>query len=121
MEGLIKCSIVPPKKYHPVLPYRSNNKLLFCLCRSCVFERNITGECKHLGDDDRALTGTWVLEEDRLAVVKGYRILEIFEVYEYQITQYSRETNQGGLFVDYINIFKTKTEVSGYHSWVQSP
>ena len=30
MLGLIKCSIVPPKKlYHPVLPYRSNNKLLF--------------------------------------------------------------------------------------------
>ena len=31
MEGLIKCSIVPPKKlYHPVLLFRSNNKLLFC-------------------------------------------------------------------------------------------
>jgi hypothetical protein len=56
MEGLIKCSIVPPKKlYHPVLPYRSNNKLLFCLCISCVFERNISGEFKHVGDDERAL------------------------------------------------------------------
>jgi hypothetical protein len=83
MEGLIKCSIVPPKKlYHPVLPYRSNNKLLFCLCRSCVYERNISGECKHLGDDYRTLTGTWFLDEVRLAVEKGYKI-----------TKFSRYTN----------------------------
>jgi len=51
-----------------------------------------------------------------------YRIIEIFEVHEYQITQYSRETDQGGLFVDYINTFlKLKEEASGYPSWVQSP
>jgi len=32
MEGLIKCSIVHPTNlYHPILPYRSNNKLLFRL------------------------------------------------------------------------------------------
>jgi len=30
MNGLIKCSIVPPEKlYHPVLPFRCNNKLMF--------------------------------------------------------------------------------------------
>ena len=52
----------------------------------------------------------------------GYRILDIYEVYEYQITQYSRETCQGGLYVDYINTFlKLKAEASGYPSWVQSP
>jgi len=123
MKGLIKCSIVPPMNlYHLVLPYRSNNKLLFCLCRSCVFERNISGECKHLRYDERALTGTWVLDEVRLAVEKVYRILDIYEVYEYQITQYSRETSEGGLFVDCINTFlKLKAEVSGYPSWVRSP
>ena len=36
---------------------------------------------------------------------KGYRILEIYEVYEYQVTQYNHETGQGVLFVDYINTF----------------
>jgi len=37
MEGLIRCSIVPPDElYHPVLPYRCSNKLIFCLCRTCV-------------------------------------------------------------------------------------
>jgi hypothetical protein len=109
MEGVIKCSIVPPMKlYHPVLPYRRNNKL-FCLCWSCVFKQNITDKCKNLRDDERALTGTWVLEEVRLAVEKGYKILDIYEVYEYHTTQYSRETDEGGHFVEYIHIFKTKS------------
>ena len=107
---------------HPVLPYRSNNKLFFCLCRSCVFERNISGECKHLRDDERALIGTWVLDEVRLAVENVYRFLDIYEVYEYQITQYNRETAEGGLFVEYINTFlKLKAEASGYPSWVRCP
>ena len=30
MEGLIKCTIVPPERlYHPVLPFRANQKLMF--------------------------------------------------------------------------------------------
>jgi len=62
------------------------------------------------------------LDKVRLAVEKGYRILEIHEVYEYQVTQYKRETGEGGLFVDYINNFlKIKAEASGYPSWVRSP
>ena len=45
MDGLIKCSIVSPEKfYHPVLPFRCNNKLMFLLCRMCVLTR----------DEDRA-------------------------------------------------------------------
>jgi hypothetical protein len=33
MEGLMKCTIVPPKDlYHSVLPFRHNQNLLFCLC-----------------------------------------------------------------------------------------
>jgi len=42
------------------------------------------------------------MDEVRLAVEKGYRILQIYEVYEYQVTQYNPETAEGGLFVDYI-------------------
>jgi len=53
MEGLIRCSIVPPDKlYHPVLPYRCNNKLIFCLCRTCV--HTSSEECTHTEDEDRA-------------------------------------------------------------------
>jgi len=37
MEGLIRCSIVPADKlYLSVLPYRCNNKIMFCLFRTCV-------------------------------------------------------------------------------------
>ena len=43
-------------------------------------------------------------------------------MHEYQITQYSRETDEAGLFVDYINTFlKLKAEASGYLSRVRSP
>jgi len=55
-------------------------------------------------------------------VEKGYNILEIYEVYEYQVTQYNPETGEGGLFVDYINTFlKLKAEASGYPDWVKNP
>jgi len=43
-------------------------------------------------------------------------------VYEYKITLYNCQTNDGSLFVDYINTFlKLKAEASGYPSWVRSP
>jgi len=78
------------------------------------------GECPHTEDAERALTGSWVIDEVRLAVEKGYRILEIH--YEYHVTQYNPESGEGGLFVEYINNFlKLKAEASGYPSWVCSP
>ena len=122
MGVFVKCTIVSPQKlYHPVLPYGFNKKLTFCLCRTCV-ETCSTGDCTHTEDKNRALTGTWVMDEVRLAVEKGYRILDIYEVYEYQVTQYNPETGDGGLFLDYINNFlKLKEEASGYPSWVRSP
>ena len=104
-EGLIKCTIVPPERlYHPVLPFRANQKLMFSLCRTCVLTSN-TGECHRKTDEERALTVTWVIDEMRLAVLKGYRILEIQEEYEYKVTMYDHETREGVLFVGYIDTF----------------
>jgi len=61
------------------------------------------------------------MDELRLTVEKGYSILEIYEVYEYQVTQYNPETGEGGLFVDYINnFFKLKAEASGYPGWFRN-
>ena len=97
MDGLIKCSIVPTEKVNlPVLPFRCNNKLLFCLCRTCVLTAS-SEVCVHTRDEERALSGTWVMDEVRLAVEKGYRILEIYEVYEYQVTEYNPKTGEVGL------------------------
>jgi hypothetical protein len=56
-----------------------------------------------------------------MAVNKDYKILEIQETYQYEVTQYNPETGDGGLFVEYINTFlKLKTEASGYPSWVRT-
>jgi len=71
---------------------------------------------------ERALDGTWDIDEVRLAVEKGYKVLEIHEIYEYRVTQYDPTTGQSGLFVHYINTFlKLKAEASGYPSWFRTP
>ena len=92
-KGLIKCSILPPQiLYHPELPFRCNGKLQFCLCMSWANERNLDGECCHETVNQRALTGRWVAEEMRLNVHNGYEVIEVFEVYEYYVTQYDPQT-----------------------------
>ena len=53
---------------------------------------------------------------------KGYKVLESYEVYEYQVTRYDPETSDVGRFVDYINTsLKLKAETSGYPGWVKNP
>jgi len=117
----MKCCILPPRDiYHPVLPFRCNNKLLFCLRMTCAIEQN-TNECTHQTVAETALIGTWVMDEIRSAFQKAYRLIEVFEVYEYQVTKHDSTTGQGGLFVEYINTFlKLKAEASGYSSWVRA-
>ena len=84
MDGMKKCKVVPPKSFiHSVLPYRFNKKLLLCLCRSCVHEQNMIGECWHFTDAENALENTWVIDEVRFVVDKVYIILEIHEIYQY--------------------------------------
>ena len=80
-DALMKCSILPSKHlYRPVLTFRCNKRLLFCLCRSCAIQQNRTEVCTHVTFAERALTGTWVLDEIRLAVKKGYKLVEVHEV-----------------------------------------
>jgi hypothetical protein len=76
-EGFIKCCTLPPKRlFHPELPFRCNSKLLFSLCRTCATELNTSTVCSHETVAERALIGTWVMDEVRLAVQKGYRVLK---------------------------------------------
>jgi hypothetical protein len=91
-EGLNKCSILPPKRiYRPVLPFRCNKRLLFCVCETCALEQNTASRYKNETIAERALEGTCVLDEVRLAVEKGYQLVEIYEVYEYDFTQYDQQ------------------------------
>jgi len=64
-----------------------------------------SGECEHTEDEERDHTGTWIMEEVRLAVEKGYKIRVIYETYEYRVTQFNHQTGEGCLFMDYINTF----------------
>ena len=60
------------------------------------------------------LNRNWVLSEVRLAIQKVYKVLEIFEVYEYSVIQYDPRTREDGQFADYINMFlKLKAWASG--------
>jgi len=86
----MKCILLPRKLYRPVLPFRCNNKLLCCLCKTCATEQN-TNDCTHETVAEIALIRAWVMDEIRLAVQKVYRLIEVFEVYEYKVTQYERQ------------------------------
>jgi hypothetical protein len=80
-EGLIKCCILLPKRlYHPVFPFRCKNKLLFSLCRTYAMELNTTTVCTQETVAERALIGTWVMDEVRVALQKGYNVIEVYEV-----------------------------------------
>lgn len=74
--GFIHCKVIPPRGlFLPVLPHRCHNKLMFPLCHSCA-ENMKQSICTHT-DEERALVGTWVSEELKLAKKKGYRITEV--------------------------------------------
>ncbi|XP_031342995.1 uncharacterized protein LOC116170631, partial [Photinus pyralis] len=114
VDGLIKCKVLPPQNlFHPVLPIKLNNKLMFPLCYSCA--KNFTQEdCSHeIGD--RAIVGTWVADEIVKSIEKGYRIMEVYEVWSYKTEQYDGKS--GGLFTEMMNKFiKIKQEASGWPS-----
>jgi hypothetical protein len=112
--GIVKCTVLPPRGlYHPVLPYRCHGKLMFPLCGTCATELNQTDACHH-GDDERALTGTWVTLEVQKAVEKGYLIIQMHEVWHYPKRSKS-------LFKGYVKTFlKRKQEASGYPSTVDT-
>ncbi|XP_052696112.1 uncharacterized protein LOC128174652 [Crassostrea angulata] len=119
--GLAKVKVLPPRGlFHPVLGYRSQGKLTFPLCRSCV-ERQQKEPCA-CSDADRALTGTHCTSELLKAIEKGYKILKIYEVYHWEdSTQYDPSSKTGGLFAPYINMFlKIKQEASGRPDWVKT-
>ena len=112
--GLAKVTILPPAElYHPVLPYRTGDKLTFPLCLACVESdldqplHHKTWLCHH-EDDQRALTGTWYTSELDKAVEQGYTVLAIHEVWHFA-------EQQVGLFKDYVNTWlKIKTKASGW-------
>ena len=116
-EGLVKCLILPPRKlFHPVLPIKMHSKLMFVLCRKCA-EQYIYENCPHNDPRDRSIRGTWVIDEVRLAIKHGYNVLEIYEIWEYEV-RVANKANSDGVFFDYVNTFlKIKQQASGWPEW----
>jgi hypothetical protein len=119
-EGVIKCKVLLPRKmYHPVLLYKSNSKLMFPLCSACA-DTMKQDDCTH-SDEECCIVGTWVVDWVRKAVEMSYRLGDVYEFCEYEVTCFDKDANSGGLFADYVNMYlKLKQESSGYPSWVQS-
>jgi hypothetical protein len=116
IEGLIKCTVLPPRNlFHPVLPVRMRSKLLFPLCRTCALE-NVQHSCKHENDSDRAICGTWTSPELRHALGRGYRVIEYHEAWHFENTEiYDKANKQGGLWTAYVNLWlKLKQQASGF-------
>lgn len=105
--GLVKCTVLPPRGlFHPVLPYRTQGKLMFPLCKTCA-DACAQAPCVH-SECERSIQGTWCSVELEMAVEKGYRILQMHEVWHFPETS-------DKLFKDYVDTFlKIKQESSGY-------
>ncbi len=104
--GVISCRVLAPQNLRSaVLPQKMNNKLIFALCRTCA-ETSQTTICRH-SIDERAFTGTWVTEEVKRAVRKGYRLLDMYCVHHFK--ERSKK-----LFDEYMRLFyKIKVAASG--------
>ena len=108
-------NLPPPLLYHPVLPGHKGGKLTFPLCRKCAMEElekpwlTRTAACHHT-EEERCIIGTWCTPELHKAVELGYRIVKIYEVWNFPTDQ-----RKEGLFADYVNKWlRNKTEASGW-------
>ena len=110
--GFIKCKVLAPANlYHPVLPVRAKGKLFFPLYKQCVMDNS--SECRH-SEEERSFWGTFTTIEVEKALEKGYKILEIHEVWHFENTWNS-------LFSEYVNYFlRLKQESSGFPEWVRT-
>ena len=82
--GFVKCKVLAPSNlYHPVLPVRAKGKLFFPLCKQCVMDDS--EECWH-SEEERSFCGTFTMIEVMKAIEKGYKFLQIQEVWHFAET-----------------------------------
>jgi hypothetical protein len=93
--------------------------LVFSLCKSCAILNQ--KQCDHI-ENERAIEGTWVTEEVKLAISKGYKILNVYAVWHFEESiVYNKDNNEPGLFGNYVDTFlKLKQQSSGYPEWCKN-
>ncbi len=77
----LKCK--PDCKTVSCMDCKSIRKIMKQTCNQCYNIRN--GECFHT-DDERSITGFWCTTEIEKALEKGYKILDIYEVWHFENT-----------------------------------
>jgi hypothetical protein len=56
--------------------------------------------------EERSFTETWVTDELKMAMRKGYVVDTVYEVWHVEhVEQYDPRSKSGGIFTDYINTF----------------
>ena len=105
----LSCIVLPPRDlFHPVLPYKCNDKL-FPLCRTCAEE--VAGAGWEHDESQRTLKGLWATPDVYEAMDCGYCIVTIHEVWHYR-------SKKQGLFANYVKKFlKIKQQASGFPDW----
>ncbi|XP_055344050.1 uncharacterized protein LOC129592111 [Paramacrobiotus metropolitanus] len=105
--GFVYCKVLPPDNlYFPILPATVNGKLTFSLCAKCA-DTAQNDYCRHT-DEERALEGVWCTTELHHALKKGYKMMDMYEVWHW-------DSRKKGLFAEYVNKFlKEKLEASGW-------
>ena len=94
--GLVKCKVLAPSNlYHPALAVRAKGKLFFPLCKQCVMDES--EKCRH-SEEKRSFWGTFTTIEMTKVVEKGYKVLQIQEVWHFPETS-------SDLFSEYVNFF----------------
>ena len=109
MEGLIKCTVLPPKRLYSQ-SYHSAAKIncFLYLCRTCAFECNFSGQCVNESTAQKCPTSTWFLHEVRRAIQNGYQFLDIMEVYDFEwrntIRKHARTFNLRSIWTRPLNL-----------------
>lgn len=96
---------------------------MFPLCRTCCGKESQT-KCT-CSEEQRAITGTWVIDEILKAVEMGYSLKKVYCVYNYEAMAKNdvsvRPGDDQGLFQDYVRMFlKIKQESSSWPSGTET-
>ena len=124
-RGLLLVRVLPPQDLAlPLLPYRTQDgRLTFPLCSSCAESRQQRRPCEHRNWIERSWVAAFTHMELNRALQLGYRVCDIFEVWNYKRWGGRSSTaSDPPLFGDYIDLFlKLKEEASGWPASAETP
>ena len=113
--GLLRCELYPPYDcLHPQIGMKISDKLMFGLCRTCMEEENQL-DCTH-DDEDRMLAGTFVSIEVKQAILQGFKLGHVYEIWNWPRPQRSDTLFRKYILTSYLE----KEYASGYPPFVQS-